>query len=135
LREAVEPTGEKYYEYIIVYDDDLLVLSHEPALIVNTISDNYRLKNDSVQKPTTYLGVQIKEFRHPQDPAIIMWSLSADHYIKNALANLEFNLQKMGKRLPTKMSTPLASNCPELDISPFLDDDHKRFYQQLIGIL
>jgi hypothetical protein len=97
LREAVKPTGEKYYKYIFAYVDDLLVLSHKPELIMNTISDSYRLKNDSIQKPTTYLGAQVKEFRHPEDPTISMWSLSADHYIKNALANLDFNLQRMGK--------------------------------------
>jgi hypothetical protein len=71
----------------------------------------------------TYLGAQIKEFRHPNDPLTSMWSLSADHYIKNALANHDFNLQKMGKWLPTKVSSPLSSNYrPELDITPYLDD-------------
>jgi hypothetical protein len=92
MREAVKPTGEEYYEYIFVYVDDLLVLSHDPSSIMNTISDSYRLKNDSIQKPTTYLGAQIKEFRHPENPMTSMWSISADQYIKDALHNLEFNL-------------------------------------------
>ncbi len=38
--------------------------------------------------------------------------------------------------MPTKVSTPLASNYrPELDISLYLDDDFTRFYQQLVGFL
>ena len=136
MREAVKPTGEEYYEYIFVYFDDLLVLSHNPSSIMNTIGDSYCLKNDSVQKPTTYLGAQIKEFRHPENPMTSMWSISADQYIKDALHNLEFNLQRMEKRLPTKVTTPLSSNYrPELDMTPYLDDDFTRFYQQLIGIL
>jgi hypothetical protein len=65
-----------------------------------------------------------------------MCSLSVDQYIKDALNNLEFNLQKMDKRLPTKVSTPLSSNYhPKLDITPYLDDDFTHFYQQPIGIL
>ncbi len=75
--EAVKPTGEEYYEYIFVYVDDLLVLSHDPVSIMNTISDSYRLKNDSIQKPTTYLGAQVTEFRQPNDPTTNMGRVSA----------------------------------------------------------
>ncbi len=118
-----------------MYVDNLLVLSNDPTCIMNTISDSYRLKNDSVQKTTTYLGAQIKDFCHPDDHTMVMQSLSADQYIKNALANLDFNLQRMGKRLLMKVTTPLASDyCPELDIGPYLDIDFTRFYQQLIGL-
>jgi hypothetical protein len=42
----------------------------------------------------------------------------------------------MEKRLPMKVTTPLSSNYrPELDMTPYLDDDFTRFYQQLIEIL
>ncbi len=136
MREAVKATGEEYYEYIFIYVDNVLVISQNPSTIMHTISDNYRLKDGSIQKPTIYLGAQIKEFHHPDNPSQSMWSLSADQYIKDALNNLEYNLQQMDKRLPMKVSTPLSSNYrPELDITPYLDDDFTRFYQQLIGIL
>jgi hypothetical protein len=59
---AVKVSGETYYEYIFVYVDDLLVLSEDPGKIMAVISQCYRLKNDSIQKPKTYLGAEIKEF-------------------------------------------------------------------------
>ncbi len=62
--------------------------------------------------------------------------MSADQHIKDALHNLECNLQHMGKRLPTNITTPLSSNYrPELDVSPYLDEDFTQFFQQLIGTL
>jgi hypothetical protein len=65
-----------------------------------------------------------------------MWSMSADGYLKEALKSLEHDLEKGQMRLPTKVSTPLAHKYrPEIDISPFLDSDHTRWYQQLVGIL
>jgi hypothetical protein len=42
----------------------------------------------------------------------------------------------MGKKLPTKVTTPLSSNYrPKMDASAYLDDDFTRFFQQLVGTL
>jgi len=35
--------------------------------------------------------------------------MSADQYVKDALVNLEHNLGKMDKRLPTKVTTSLSN--------------------------
>jgi hypothetical protein len=98
LRPAVEQTGETYYEYIFVYVDDLLVLSVNPQIIMKTISSFYRLKEGSVGKPTNYLGAQIKEYRNPTNPTKVMWSMSADKYIQEALRTLQFDLDRLGVR-------------------------------------
>jgi hypothetical protein len=36
MRAAVAPNGFKYYEYIFVYVDDLLILSHQTKAIVKS---------------------------------------------------------------------------------------------------
>jgi hypothetical protein len=84
-------------------------LSTDPHAIMKVISQQYYLKDGSLEKPKTYLGAEIKEFRHPDNPQHAMWSMSADQYVKDALINLEFNLDQLGKRLPTKVTTPLSS--------------------------
>jgi hypothetical protein len=61
MRPAVKSNGYKYYEYIFVYVDDLLVLSKQPRKIMKGISQVYRIKDGSVIKPSVYLGAQIKE--------------------------------------------------------------------------
>jgi hypothetical protein len=133
---AVKSNGHKYYEYIFVYVDDLLVLSEQPQQIMKGISQVYRMKDGSVIKPNIYLGAQIKEHRLPDNPGKIVWSMSAEKYIKEALHTLELDLDRLGKRLPTNIPTPLSSGYrPELDVSAILDNDFTQWYQKLIGIL
>jgi hypothetical protein len=67
MRTAVKPNGDKYYEYILVYVDDLLILSHETSTIVNAIKKLYRLKDDVIGPPKTYLGAQVKQTTLPYD--------------------------------------------------------------------
>jgi hypothetical protein len=103
---------------------------------MNTLAKFYRLKENSVAKPSMYLGAQIKQHRLPDQPNKIMWSMSAEKYLKEAVRNLEMILAKDQKRLPMKVVTPLTSNYrPELDVSPLLDQAHHTLYMQLIGIL
>jgi len=51
LRPNVKPTGERYYDYIFVYVDDLLVLSAFAQKIMETIGKSYRFKDGSVGPP------------------------------------------------------------------------------------
>ena len=136
MKPAKKTTGEEYYEYIFVYVDDLLVISHEPHKHMKSISNIYRMKEDSIMKPIMYLGAVVKEYRLPDNPAKTVWSMSAEKYIKEAIRTVESDLAKLDKRLPSNISTPLSSNYrPELDVSPTLDDDFTNWYQKLIGIL
>ena len=136
LRPNVKSTGEHYYDYIFVYVDDLLVLSAFAQKIMETIGKSYRFKDGSVGPPKTYLGAEVKEFRQPFDPVTQMWSLSADKYVHDALQQLEMILEGLGKRLPTKVVTPLTHKYrPELDTSAELDEDFVQLFQQLIGTL
>jgi hypothetical protein len=136
MRPATKANGFKYYEYIFVYVDDLLVLSENPRLILNGISHIYRMKDGSIMKPTIYLGALIKEHRLLDNPAKIVWSMSAEKYVKEAIRSLEVDLDKIGKRLPLHVPTPLSSGYrPELDISALLDVDYTLWYQKMIGIL
>jgi len=65
-----------------------------------------------------------------------MWSMIADKYLKEAIRYVEFDLGKMDLKLPAKVSMPFSHKYHlEMDILTFLDDDHVRWYQQLIGIL
>jgi hypothetical protein len=56
MRAAVKPNGFKYYEYIFVYVDDLLILSHLTKAIVRLLKSIYCLKDDKVGAPKTYLA-------------------------------------------------------------------------------
>ena len=44
-RAATKPDGFEYYEYLLVYVDDLLVLSHNPTVVMKALEDFYRLQS------------------------------------------------------------------------------------------
>lgn len=57
---AAKPNGFQYYEYLIVYVDDILVLSHKAKEVMVTIEKLYHLK-EAASIPKTYLGATILE--------------------------------------------------------------------------
>jgi hypothetical protein len=131
---AKKPDGFEYYEYGLVYVDDLLVLSHQPEMTMKSLEEFYRLK-DGYAKPDRYLGAQIKEWRFPEDASKAMWAISSDQYVKEAIQNMETHLLKIERKLP-KVKQPLPSNYhPELYITPFLDDEDVNLYQSYVSIL
>ena len=136
-RAAVKPdSGFKYYEYVLIYVDDILALSHRPQDIMKTLGGLYRLKENSVERPKRYLGATIKEWRFPEDTTKVRWGMSSEQYVQEAIRTVELELSKVGRTLKNKASTPLTSGYrPELDVSPLLDEDGANYYMNLIGIL
>ena len=134
IRAACKEDGYSYYEYLLVYVDDILILSHNPTPILTCIQKFYRLK-EPASDPKTYLGAYIKPWSVPGDSRRI-WSMSSSHYIKEALVNLENHLQVEGLRLTGKPKTPMRTDYrAELDVSPLLNADQANYYMSLIGIL
>jgi hypothetical protein len=134
-RPAVKPDGFQYYEYLLAYVDDILVLSHEPVKIMKSLEDFYRLK-DGYEKPTRYLGAEVIQWKFDDDITKIRWGLSSSQYVKEAIKNVEAELAKSDLRLPPKTSTPMPLNYrPELDTSPLLEDDAINYFQSQVSIL
>jgi len=134
MRAASKDCGFQYYEYILVYVDDILVISAAPSPVMKTIQKAYRLKEEP-STPKTYLGATIKSWTIPGDVKPI-WSMNCVQYLKEAIRNVEQELSKSGLCLRGKPNTPMRTNYrPELDISPTLGPEQANYYQSLIGIL
>jgi hypothetical protein len=56
IRPAVKHDGYEYYEMVLVYVDNIFVISHEPLKTFNGIQENFKFKNDEVKPPVMYLG-------------------------------------------------------------------------------
>jgi hypothetical protein len=56
IRAATKPNGFEYYEMTLVYVDDILCVSHDPRATMSGIQATFKLKDDRVEKPETYLG-------------------------------------------------------------------------------
>jgi len=66
FKSAIMAVGMEYYEYVLVYVDDLLVLPHQSDKIMKALENFYRIK-DGFAKPDRYLGAQVKEWRFPEN--------------------------------------------------------------------
>ena len=55
-------TGEEYYEYVLLYVDDLLVISEKAEVVLRKeIGKDWVLKEDSIGPPSKYLGGKLRE--------------------------------------------------------------------------
>jgi len=57
MREAVKPDGSQYWEYVLLYVDDCLVISDNGEQILRQeIGKYFKLKEESISPPDIYLG-------------------------------------------------------------------------------
>jgi hypothetical protein len=133
IRPAVKPDGFKYYEMLLVYVDNVLCISHDSEATMKGIQGTFKLKEDKIEVPTSYLGAQTSK---RDINGVLCWTMSSEQYIKAAIANVETKLDKEGQRLPSRCLTPMKSGyCPEVDVSGELKTDGIQYFQELIGIL
>jgi hypothetical protein len=138
MQPETKPDGFKYWSYILVYTDDLLVIHENPQSVMDFLASRYTLKEGSVMEPEVYLGAQVKKWyiSGSDDPEKVRWAMSLEDYVKQAVADVETELHKVNKCLPTRVATPLSQSYrPELDASVELDAQRGQYYQSLIGVL
>jgi hypothetical protein len=60
--------------------------------------------------------------------------MSSETYVRQAVADVETELEKVDQCLPTHVMTPVSQGyCPECDQLPELDSKRGQYYQSLIG--
>ena len=62
MRKGENPAGEPVYEYILVYTDDILIISIDGKEIMNRLDQHCMVKKDSKGFSNIYLGAQVSEF-------------------------------------------------------------------------
>ena len=135
MRKAKKADGSTYWEYVLLYVDDALVISeHGNKVLHEEIGKYFELKEESVGPPSIYLGGKVSKII--MDNGAEAWSFSSSQYVQAAVSNVETYLSEKGEKLPAKALTPLSSNYrPEIDTSSELGSVESAYYQSLIGIL
>jgi hypothetical protein len=112
---------------VLVYVDDIMVVSQDPKNTMDAIADLYRLKEGSVGEPTTYLRANVTKYQLPDGKECC--AMSGRDYVKNTI-------KTVGMKLRSKADHPMAEgNHPEVDVSDELTPDRVTRYQGLIGEL
>ena len=135
---AIKSDGNTYYEYILLYVDDALVVSENAESILrNELGRYFHLKEESIGPPTIYLGGRVRKVQ--LENGVWAWSFSLSQYVQSAIKNAEEYVRKPKNshlKIPSKPETPLKTSYrPELDVSPELTPRDSTYYQSLIGIL
>jgi hypothetical protein len=62
LRLSKGSTGEEYYEYLLLYVDNILVSSENAAIVLQRIiGQHFVLQDESIGPPSQYLGGKLCE--------------------------------------------------------------------------
>jgi hypothetical protein len=138
MKEELRPDDNfKYYSYILVYVDDILVVHHDAMSVLAQINNYLPLKPSSVGDPDIYLGAKLAKTRLAN--GVFAWALSPSRYVNQAVKNCASHLSEKfdGKyRLPKRSDNPFPNDYyPETDVSEPLTPELASFYQHLIGVM
>ena len=98
--------GLEYYEYILLYTNDVLVVSQEGEnLLCTGIGKYFELKEDLIGPPKIYLGGHLRQVELENHAKA--WAFSLSQYIQAAMKNVKNYLSKIGGKLPSKAETPI----------------------------
>ena len=135
-----KPSGERYYEYVLIHTDDLMVVSRRCGAIMEAIGQVYKLKEDKETgkcygPPDIYLGSKIGKHRD-DETGKEYWTMSGDKYVANLVADVKKKLEQAGRSLNAKQKSPFTIGYrPEMDTTPELGDDQVNYFQEIIGCL
>ncbi len=137
MRRNIRNGGTPYYEYLLVYVDDVLVVSHAPEDIMVQIGNEFEIKNGEYGPPASYLGAGVSKVQLGNGDQC--WSMDSKNYVKAAVDVVRGLLAEDGQELKTSKSKhkgPIPIHYePELDATPHCDEEHASRYRQIIGIL
>ena len=138
LRPAQKGDGAPYYDYVLLYMDDALVVSdNAKSILRKEIGRYFELKEALIGPPKMYLCAGIRKVK--LDNGLNAWAASSSQYVQAAVRNVEEYIEKSHDKrwkIPNKVETSMWSTCrPELDVSEELSPSDASYYQLLIRIL
>ena len=138
MRPGKHSDGSEYYEYLLLYTDDALMISENAEQVLRKDLGRYfELKEESIGPPKIYLGGHVRKVE--LDNGVSAWTFSSSQYVRSAIKNVEeYTSTQTGERwkMPRRAETPLRTSYrPELDVSAELLPVEAAYYQSLIGIL
>ena len=135
FRPALKADGVEYYQYVLLYCDDILAIMEDPERFIREELDaRFVVKPKSIGQPTQYLGNKVSQVT--MENSTNAWSFSSSQYVQSAVKNVETHLAKTGESLPNRATSPWTRDYrPESDTSAELNSKDATYFQSLIGIL
>ena len=80
---------------LLVYTDDVLIISHQTDFIADKIDRHFKIKPESRHEPDRYLGADIAKIQTSGGHEV--WSSSSKTYVQNAVKVVENLLVEDGE--------------------------------------
>ena len=118
MKSSITSSGSKWYAYILVYVDNILITDEDPSKHMNTLRENYNVKPSSIGEPKLYLGDDVNKVFYPD--GLYSWAMGSNSYTKAEKNDVKYFLEDhnlcFNKKLSDIHYTP---------IHPFLKQDHR----------
>jgi hypothetical protein len=110
--------------------DDILCVHRDPGAPLVKLDEYFKMKEDSIQVPTFYLGAKLKKTVWPN--GVVAWGMSSRKYVQSAFQNVQEHMVALpgDQKFQKKASGSFVGGYKtELDESPELDPVRANFYQ------
>ena len=88
MRSSTKSDGSQYYQYALLYMDDVLVVLEEPEKIIRSeIGKYFTVKEESIRIPKVYLGGKLSEVVLSNGARA--FTFSSSKYVQGAVSNVE----------------------------------------------
>ena len=105
FRSSVRKDGTRYYQYVLLYTDDILVIMEQPEKFLRQEFGNlFYLKEKSIGTPSQYLGNKVTQVTLENGQTC--WSISSSQYVQNAVRNVEDYRNSKGLGALMKTTSP-----------------------------
>ena len=78
MRACTKPGRTDFYEYIILYVEDVLCIINKPQEVINCIKKFFLMQPGSIEKPDIYIGAKVSKIVIPS--GVVAWTLIASKY-------------------------------------------------------
>ena len=99
LCENSDHDGHQYYEYVLIYTDDILAIGKSPHATLKQLNKYFELKRESIGEPDIYLSAKIRSVITTDGKKA--WAQSSSSYVQEAVKNVEDWLVEHNLKLPT----------------------------------
>ena len=90
---AKQKKDEEYYGYVLFYDDNCLIINgRAESILCDEIGKYFELKEESIGKPSQYLGGKLREVEF--ESGTTCWAFGFSQHVKTAVDNVEVYLKK-----------------------------------------
>ena len=80
--------GTSYYEYVLLYVDDCLIISDNSENVIQMeIGKYFELRQESIKPPDLYLGGRMRQVE--LDNGVKAWDFGSSQYVQAAVKNVE----------------------------------------------